>query len=414
MKKAYTHRAPTDHSIAVCHLDPNASGELDRIRRIGAGCAEPEHQAKSCTHPSSRGGRCPHQRAGAPEPLSHVVHHTDMPRRAARSVNVAMNRLPFRFCVFRRALVKSESHWWMVLLLAALAACPASQSRPLARAPPSQSSDLVFFVHYYSAVIPLACYKAMERRFARGAHCLSLVPPTAPILVEAAGPLPARPFSEVCYEQPVPGLAVEKSKLPANGYSVWPPQGARRVKRLTASWAYLGGGDNVPWNIEGPAPDPGPPLTSSEKALLAQAGRKALAVPNGYELYIRQVVSVDLDHVGRNKRLVALGFHQPLGPEPTNDELRDSSKSLLFYAGIFLLDDKAGSQVQLLRLDTHTILATVDLAGDDRIALWLDGSDTENLYYSLELFQKGQLLPLGCFGCGPGNGLTTSCTRAEE
>ncbi len=150
--------------------------------------------------------------------------------------------------------MKSESHLWMVLLLAALAACPASQSRPLGRAPPSQSSDLVFFVHYDSAVIPLACYAATERRFARGAHCLSLVPPTAPILVEAAGPLPARPFSEVCYEQPVPGLAVEKSKLPANGYSVWPPQGARRVKRLTASWAYLGGDDNVPWNIEGPAP----------------------------------------------------------------------------------------------------------------------------------------------------------------
>ncbi len=208
---------------------------------------------------------------------------------------------------------------------------------------------------------------------------------------------------------------MENVNLPVNGYSVWPPQEARRVKRLAAVTAYLGGDPSGQKRyIEGPKPDPGPPLTSAEKTLLAQAGRKALAVPNGYELHIKQVVAADLAHVGRNQRLVALAFHPPLGPEPTNDQLRDSSESLLFYAGIFLLDHKAPSQVRPLRLHAHIILATVALAGEERIALWLDGSDHENLYYSLELFQQGRLLPLGCFGCGPGNGLTATCTRAGE
>lgn len=112
----------------------------------------------------------------------------------------------------------------------------------------------------------------------------------------------------------------------------------------------------------------------------------------------------------RNDRLFTIGFHSPSKSDPSQEEIRNAIDQIRDTYDLYLITARAPGQVKFLRRGVNTVLGTVDLAGEAQVVLWLDASDSENLSHRLELFQDGRLLPLGCFGCGPGNGLTTHCS----
>jgi hypothetical protein len=301
------------------------------------------------------------------------------------------------------------AHWWLaVLILGVLTACRAKRAGSGDRRTLDGVRDAVLFVHFDSVVVPLACHVAKERRFASGADCLGLMPSGAVLFSEAQGEAPSRPSVLDAYDRHVNGLAVEQKELTYNGFSIWPPEAAARVKRIAQDKThplYLHG----ELAVAGPDPAADPALLPPELALLERAGRQALSPPASLQPVVRQVALIDLDHDGQPERLIALGFRDKLGPDSTNDERRDSAENELSFAGLFLMTVRAPVEVRLLRRHAHTILGTVDLAGDGRLALWLAGHDSENFRYRLELFQGGKLLPIGCFGSGPGNGPYTDC-----
>lgn len=266
----------------------------------------------------------------------------------------------------------------------------------------------MFFVHYESLAVPLGCHGGRERRFAVGKDCLALLPVGSSLFTEGVGSAPSRPGTRECYDQQVMGLELVKEP-PYNGFGIWPPENATKVRRIAAESVYAQVHPGHP-RIEEPRLDLDRSIDPHDAALLTGAGIKAFGLHKNQKLFVRQVVPLDLDLDGQTDRLFTAGFHSPLPPDPSQEEIRHSNDQLSNTYGLYLITARAPGQVQLLRRYAHTVLGTVDLAGEGQVVLWLDSSDSENLRYLLEVFQKDRLVPLSCFGCGPGNGLTTDCS----
>lgn len=305
--------------------------------------------------------------------------------------------------------MQSRSSLGVSLALVTLCACAPRQTASPPRTRPAGTGDTVFFVHYQEVAVPLGCYRGSERRLAVGEDCLSLLPVGSSLFTEGVGSALSRPGRRECYEQEAIGLELGEN-APHNGFSIWPPANVTKVKRLAASRMYSPGGPPYPPSIEESSLGRDVSVAPNDAALLTRAGIKEFGLPGPTELVVRQVVQIDLDRDGKTDRLFTIGFRSPSKPEPDQQEIRNGVEQLQDTYSLYLITARAPGQVQLLRRYVHTVLATVDLAGDGQVVLWLDASDSENLKYRLESFKDGRLSPLGCFGCGPGNGLKTYCS----